>query len=210
VETISAKVASALLEIGAIKLSPEKPFVWASGWNSPIYCDNRYSLSYPAVRTLVKNGLADLVKKHYPGVQAIAGVATAGIPQGALIADILELPFLYVRPKPKDHGMGNQIEGKSEPGLKVVVVEDLISTGGSSLKAVDALKAGGVEVLGMVAIFTYGFGLADENFKKAGVQLHTLSNYEELLKEAEKQNKIPSSALQSLGEWRKDPASWKV
>jgi orotate phosphoribosyltransferase len=205
----SEKIALSLLEIEAIKLRPEEPFKWASGWNSPIYCDNRLSLSFPKVRDLVKEGLISIIQSKFPKVESVAGVATAGIPQGALIADDLNLPFIYVRPKPKDHGMTNLIEGKITPGQKVVVVEDLISTGGSSLKAVEALKDAGFEVLGMVAIFTYGFPIAEENFKNAGVQLFTLSNYEVLVGEAIKKEIIKSKDLESLKEWRKDPAAWK-
>lgn len=205
----SAKVASALLEIEAIKLRPDQPFKWASGWNSPIYCDNRLSLSFPSTRTLVKEGLISLIRTHFKGAEAIAGVATAGVPQGAILADALNLPFVYVRPKPKDHGMENLIEGKVVKGQKVVVVEDLISTGGSSLKAVEALRDSGFEVLGMVAIFTYGFNTAKDNFEKAKVTLHTLSDYEALVNEAVSKGVIKKEELESLKDWRKDPASWK-
>jgi orotate phosphoribosyltransferase len=205
----SETVASSLLEIEAIKLRPNQPFKWASGWNSPIYCDNRLSLSFPEVRNMIRDGLIALIQDHFKGAQSIAGVATAGIPQGALIADKLNLPFIYVRPKPKDHGMENLIEGKTQPGLKVVVVEDLISTGGSSLKAVEALRDAKVEVLGMVGIFTYGFNIAEENFKKSNVKLVTLSNYDSLITEAVKKGVIRDEELQSLKEWRKDPAGWK-
>lgn len=203
------KIALSLLEIEAIKLRPEDPFKWASGWNSPIYCDNRLSLSFPSSRNLIKEGLISLIQSNFPEAGAIAGVATAGIPQGALLADALNLPFIYVRPKPKDHGMANLIEGKIVPGQKVVVVEDLISTGGSSLKAVEALKDARFEVMGMVAIFTYGFNVADQNFKNAGVKLFTLSNYDALVSEAVKKGIIKGSSLESLNEWRKDPANWK-
>lgn len=205
----SEKIALSLLEIEAIKLRPNEPFKWASGWNSPIYCDNRLSLSYPSSRNLIKEGLVSLIKSNFPQVEAIAGVATAGVPQGAILADALNIPFVYVRPKPKDHGMTNLIEGKITPGQKVVVVEDLISTGGSSLKAVEALKDAKFEVLGMVAIFTYGFNVAEENFKNAGVKLATLSNYEALVTEAVKKGIIKDDSLESLQEWRKDPAAWK-
>jgi orotate phosphoribosyltransferase len=205
---IENKIAAALLEIGAIKLSPQKPFKWASGWNSPIYCDNRLSLSFPEVRTDIKNDIAYVIRKHFKNAEAIAGVATAGIPQGALVADAMSLPLIYVRPKPKDHGMGNLIEGKITPGQKVVVIEDLISTGGSSLKAVEALKDAGFNVLGMVAIFTYGFKIAEDNFRDAGVELVTLSNYEALIEEAVKTNYVKESDLESLKVWRKDPAAW--
>jgi orotate phosphoribosyltransferase len=205
----SEKIALSLLEIEAIKLRPNEPFKWASGWNSPIYCDNRLSLSYPSSRNLIKEGLISLIKSNFPQVEAIAGVATAGVPQGAILADALNIPFVYVRPKPKDHGMTNLIEGKISPGQKVVVVEDLISTGGSSLKAVEALKDAQFNVLGMVAIFTYGFKVAEENFKNAGVKLATLSNYEALVAEAVKKGIIKDDSLESLQEWRKDPAAWK-
>lgn len=202
------KIALSLLEIEAIKLRPEEPFKWASGWNSPIYCDNRLSLSFPSVRNLVKEGLISLIRSNFPQAEAVAGVATAGIPQGALIADAMNLPFIYVRPKPKDHGMTNLIEGKVTPGQKVVVVEDLISTGGSSLKAVEALKNSGFDVLGMAAIFTYGFSLAEDNFKNAAVKLVTLSNYDTLVAEAVKKDIIKAKDLESLKDWRKDPANW--
>ncbi|MBR5918932.1 MAG: orotate phosphoribosyltransferase, partial [Prevotella sp.] len=167
-----------LLEIKAIKLRPQEPFTWASGWKSPIYCDNRRVNSYPEVRSYVKLRLTNLILEQFPEVEAIAGVATGAISQGALVADALNLPFAYVRPKPKDHGMGNQIEGELAAGAKVVVVEDLISTGGSSLKAVDALRQAGVEVLGMVASHTYGFPVAEEAFREAKVTLFTLTDYE--------------------------------
>lgn len=206
---IASEVATQLLEIKAIRLQPEKPFTWASGWKSPIYCDNRLSLSYPSVRTYIKNKLAQIIKEDFAGAEAIAGVATAGIPQGALLADELALPFIYVRSKPKDHGMENMIEGKVTPGQKVVVVEDLVSTGGSSLKAVADLKEAGFEVLGMVAIFTYGFEIAEKNFKEAGVNLICLSDYSSMLPPALANDYIDDSTLSSLVEWRKDPASWK-
>ena len=207
---IAAEVATMLLKAEAIKLSPSKPFKWSSGWNSPIYCDNRVTLSFPEFRTFIKDALAAKIKSEYPNVEAIAGVATAGIPQGALVADVLGLPFIYVRPKAKEHGMGNQIEGKVTPGQKVVLVEDLISTGGSSLKAAEALIAQNIEVLGMVAIFTYGFGTADENFANAKISLHCLSNYEEMLKVAVSSKYIQESDLASLAEWRKNPSVWGV
>ncbi len=207
---VAAHVAQLLLEISAIRLSPEKPFKWASGWNSPIYCDNRLSLSYPIARTVIKKYLAEAISEHFQDIQAIAGVATAGIPQGALVADILNLPFLYVRPEPKKHGMGNQIEGRVGDGQKVVLIEDLISTGGSSLKAVDALREANVEVLGMVAIFTYGFPVADHNFEDKNVKLVTLSHYDALLKKALEMKYVTDEHLITLGEWRKDPSIWGV
>lgn len=206
--SIAAEVAKKLLEIQAIRLQPEKPFTWASGWKSPIYCDNRLSLSFPEVRTLIKESLIEAVQHYFPTVEAIAGVATAGIPQGALLANDLSLPFLYVRSKPKGHGMENTIEGKVVPNQKVVVVEDLISTGGSSLKAVEDLRNAGFEVLGMVAIFSYGFEVADKNFSEAGVPLVCLSNYDALLPQAVEQNYIDESTLNSLADWRKNPSTW--
>lgn len=206
---ISKEVASRLLEIGAIKLNLQKPFNWSSGWQSPIYCDNRLSLSYPDIRSFVKRGLSNLVSLHFPQVEAIAGVATAGIPQGALIADALQMPFAYVRSKPKGHGMENLIEGKLDSGRKVVVVEDLVSTGGSSLKAAEALRAAGCEVLGMVCIFTYGFDLAEKNFKDAQLPLYSLSNYSDLIEEAEKLGIVSKSEMETLEDWRRSPESWK-
>ena len=205
---IAAEIALALLSIGAVKLQPENPFTWASGWKSPIYCDNRLTLSFPEVRTTIKNALANVVKGNFSKAEAIAGVATAGIPQGALIADLLDLPFLYVRPKPKDHGMTNLIEGKITKGQNVVVVEDLISTGGSSLKAVEALRDAGFNVLGMAAIFSYGFQEAKENFKKNNVSLETLSDYSTLIHVGMQHEFILPSAIASLEAWRKDPATW--
>lgn len=208
-QSIAAKVADKLLEIQAIRLQPDQPFTWASGWKSPIYCDNRLSLSFPEVRTMIKNNLVDSISHYFQNVEAIAGVATAGIPQGALIANELGLPFVYVRSKPKGHGMENMIEGKITPGQKVVIVEDLVSTGGSSLKAAEDLKNAGFVVLGMVAIFSYGFEVAAQNFSKAGVKLVCLSHYDALLPIAVKRNYVTSEMLDSLSEWRKDPGSWK-
>jgi orotate phosphoribosyltransferase len=204
----ASEIAIKLLEIEAIRLQPTKPFTWASGWKSPIYCDNRLSLSYPAIRSFIKLCLSQAIQEHFPEVESIAGVATAGIPQGALLADELDLPFIYVRSKPKGHGMENMIEGKVIPGQKAVVVEDLVSTGGSSLKAVADLKAAGFEVLGMVAIFTYGFEVAKQNFEEAGVKLICLSDYSAMLPQALANDYIDDDTLASLIEWRKDPASW--
>lgn len=201
-------IAGKLLDIGAIKLNPENPFTWSSGWKSPIYCDNRLSLSYPELRTLIKTALAQAIRNQFPEVEAIAGVATAGIPQGALVAEQMELPFLYVRSKPKGHGMENLIEGKVEIGQKVVVIEDLISTGGSSLKAAEALKKAEAEVLGMAAIFTYGFDLAAQNFADAGIPLICLSNYEYMIQAALEREYIEEDQKETLQAWRKDPASW--
>jgi orotate phosphoribosyltransferase len=207
-QNIAAEVADKLLEIQAIRLQPDKPFTWASGWKSPIYCDNRLALSYPKVRTMIKENLIKSVQHYFPTVEAIAGVATAGIPQGALLANDLDLPFIYVRSKPKGHGMENMIEGKVVPGQKVVVVEDLVSTGGSSLKATQDLKDAGFEVLGMVAIFSYGFDIAAKNFAEAGVKLVCLSHYEAMLPQAVHRNYIQDDMLKSLAAWRSDPANW--
>ncbi|MCU0356736.1 MAG: orotate phosphoribosyltransferase [Cyclobacteriaceae bacterium] len=202
------RIAALLLKINAIKLNISKPFTWASGWKSPIYCDNRLSLSYPAIRADIKQDLAEAIKSYFPDAEVIAGVATAGIPQGALVADALNLPFAYVRPKPKDHGLENLIEGRIESAQKVVVIEDLISTGGSSLKAVQALRDRGANVLGMVAIFTYGFDVSEKNFKKDNVRLVCLSDYQHLLDIAVKEHYISEQNLISLKAWRTDPASW--
>lgn len=201
-------VAGKLMEIKAIKLQPKQPFTWASGWKSPIYCDNRLALSYPPIRNLIKEKLTQVVRERFPQAEAIAGVATAGIPQGALLADTLELPFLYVRSKPKGHGMENSIEGKVTAGQKVVVVEDLVSTGGSSLKAVKDLRDAGFDVLGMVAIFTYGFELAKRNFEEAGVKLICLSDYASMLPQAVSDRYISEEDLSSLDTWREDPGNW--
>jgi orotate phosphoribosyltransferase len=208
--TISQEVAQHLLRIKAIQLRPDQPFTWASGWKSPIYCDNRISLSDPEARTYIKNSLSAIIKGYFKDVDVIAGVATAGIAQGALVADFLDLPFCYVRPEPKKHGMGNQIEGFVKPGQKAVLIEDLISTGGSSLKAAEALQQVGVEVLGMAAIFTYGFGIADENFQNAGIPLVTLSSYDVLVEEAIKLNYISDTQLVTLQDWRVNPSTWGV
>ena len=204
----SRQIASHLLDIEAIKLNIEAPFTWASGWNSPIYCDNRLALSYPDIRTYIKNALSNLVKDAYGQAQVIAGVATAGIPQGALVAEELDLPFIYVRAKAKGHGLTNQIEGKVMPGSKVVVIEDLVSTGGSSLKAVESIRSAGMEVLGMVSIFTYGFELAADNFKNAGVDFKSLSDYSVMLDVALERNYIKPDQLNSLHSWRENPGDW--
>ncbi len=206
---ISKLFAAKLLEVQAVKLQPENPFTWASGWRSPIYTDNRKTLSYPALRSFVKLELCHLIQEHFPEAEAVAGVATGAIAQGALVADELGLPYSYVRPKPKDHGMGNQIEGEIRKGAKVVVVEDLISTGGSSLKAVAALREYGVEVIGMVASFTYGFPVAEEAFREAGVQLLTLSNYEAVLQQAAETGYIKDTDIEVLAQWRRNPAEWR-
>lgn len=207
--SIQQEVARHLLKVQAIQLRPSQPFKWASGWNSPIYCDNRISLSFPEVRTYIKNALSAAVKAYFPDVEIIAGVATAGIAQGALVADYLDLPFCYVRPEPKKHGMGNQIEGKINKGQKVVLIEDLISTGGSSLKAADALIQEGAEVLGMAAIFSYGFQIATDNFKHKNIPFYTLSNYDVLIEEAVKLNYVTEPQLVTLQDWRVNPSEWK-
>jgi orotate phosphoribosyltransferase len=208
-EKTAGPVASKLLEIGAIKINYKTPFTWSSGWKSPIYCDNRLALSYPEVRSFIKTALSQAVKENFKDVQGIAGVATAGIPQGALIADVLGLPYSYVRPKPKEHGMGNLIEGRIEKRQNIVLVEDLISTGGSSLKAAEALKGAGANVLGMVAIFTYGFDTAEKNFEKAGIPLVCLSDFNHLLKEAVEKKYLDESELMYVKSWRVDPGNWK-
>ena len=207
--SIATEFAARLLEVKAVKVQPDEPFTWASGWKSPFYCDNRKTLSYPKLRTFVKDNLAKLVKDNFSEADAVAGVATGAIAQGALVADMLGLPFCYVRSKAKDHGMGNLIEGTLPQGSKVVVVEDLISTGGSSLKAVEALRAAGFEVVGMVAAYTYGFPIAEQAFQNAGVKLLTLTNYEAVVSAAIKSGYITASQQPTLNEWRKDPANWR-
>lgn len=201
--------AKRLLDIKAIKLQPDAPFTWASGWKSPIYCDNRKTLSYPDLRSFVKQGLVNVVKERFANASAVAGVATGAIAQGALVADALNLPFCYVRSKPKDHGMGNLIEGTLPASSKVVVVEDLISTGGSSLKAVEALRQAGFEVVGMVASFTYGFPIAAEAFQKSGVELVTLSDYDHLVEVARETGYVKEGDMETLREWREAPAEWR-
>jgi orotate phosphoribosyltransferase len=207
-EDIAKKTAEYLLQIKAIKLQPAKPFTWASGWRSPIYCDNRMTLSFPEVRTFIRDAFAVKVRKLYPDTELIAGVATGAIAHGALVADNLGLPFIYVRSGAKDHGLGNQIEGHFENGQKVVVIEDLISTGGSSLGAVKALREAGCDVLGMIAIFTYGFGKASDAFEADGCRLDTLSNYSVLVDMAAESGYISGGDVETLREWRKDPSSW--
>jgi orotate phosphoribosyltransferase len=208
-EETAGKVASLLLDIEAIKLNYKNPFTWSSGWKSPIYCDNRLALSYPKIRTIIKESLAKAIKKNFSQAEYIAGVATAGVPQGALVAEALELPYIYVRPKPKGHGMGNLIEGKIEKNKKVVLVEDLISTGGSSLKAAQALKEAGFKVLGMVAIFTYGFDVAQQNFEEAGIPLVCLSDFNHMLTEAVAKKYLDENQLIHVKSWRVDPENWK-
>ncbi len=208
-ESTALPVADKLLEIGAIKLNHKNPFTWSSGWKSPVYCDNRLALSYPEIRKYVKESLASAIRKNYPLVECIAGVATAGIPQGALVADLLELPFVYVRPKPKEHGMGNLIEGKVDKGKKAVLIEDLISTGGSSLKAAQAMTEAGFSVIGMVAIFTYGFDIAEKSFAQANVPLVCLSDFNHLLTEAVSKKYLDEAQLSYVKRWRQDPGNWK-
>jgi orotate phosphoribosyltransferase len=203
------KTAELLLKVKAIKLNPNEPFNWASGWKSPIYCDNRVTLSYPPGRVFLKQEIAKIVEKEYGKPDVIAGVATGAIAIGILVAQELGVPFVYVRPEPKKHGRKNQIEGHLESGQNVVVIEDLISTGNSSLNAVDALKEAGAVVKGMVAIFSYGFDIATENFKNKNIGLTTLSNYENLLEQALESNYISEKELTTLHEWRKDPSTWK-
>ena len=201
-------LAEKLLSISAIKLQPDNPFIWASGWNSPIYTDNRKTLSYPDVRSFIKVELARVIVENFGNANAIAGVATGAIAQGALVADTLALPYVYVRSSPKDHGLENLIEGNLKPGQKVVVIEDLISTGGSSLKAVEAIRNAGFDVVGMVAIFSYDFPIAAERFKKAGVKVIALSNYNAMLEAALAIDYIKESDIETLKEWRKDPENW--
>ncbi|MGN0089343.1 MAG: orotate phosphoribosyltransferase [Alloprevotella sp.] len=207
-QELSTRFAQMLLNVKCIKVQPEAPFTWASGWLSPFYCDNRKTLAYPDVRTFVKEQLARIVSEKYPQATAIAGVATGAIAQGALVADALGLPMCYVRSKAKDHGMGNLIEGTLPEGAKVVVVEDLISTGGSSLKAVEALRAAGFEILGMVASYTYGFPVAAEAFKAADVELTTLTNYEAVVQAALASGYIEEKHIPMLAEWRANPSEW--
>jgi orotate phosphoribosyltransferase len=201
--------AEKLLHIKALKISPDQPFTWASGWKSPVYCDNRKVLSYPHVRDYVKSELANTIMENFPEAESLAGVATAGIPHGTLAADLLRLPFIYVRSKPKGHGLANQIEGVLTEGQKVVVIEDLVSTGMSSLEAVEALRNAGADVIGMCALFTYGFPQAEEAFAKANVKLITLSNYSALMEVAASQNLIQAADMEKLGQWRVSPSTWE-
>ena len=203
------KTAELLLQINAIKLKPENPFTWASGWKSPIYCDNRIILSYPVIRNFAREEMAKQVETLYGKPDVIAGVATGAIGLGALVADYMGLPFIYVRPEPKSHGRQNQIEGFLEPNQTVVVIEDLISTGKSSLNAVDALEAAGAKVKGMLAIFTYGFDVATTNFNKKELELHTLSDYEHLIEQASETGYIKEEQMNTLMEWRKNPSQWQ-
>jgi len=202
-------VAEKLLQINAIRLNTKEPFTWASGWKSPIYCDNRKVLSFPHEREFIKSELSNLIFDQYPETELLAGVATAGIAWAALSADQLKLPFVYVRPKPKDHGLGNQIEGYFQKGQKTVVIEDLISTGKSSLQVVDVLRSAGLEPIGMVSIFNYGFDTADQAFRSAGIPLHSLTNYEKLIGLAFEKGMIPASEKDILLKWNADPANWQ-
>lgn len=201
-------VAEKLLQINAIKLSPQQPFTWASGWKSPIYCDNRKVLSFPYVRDFIKSEMCSVIFERFPDAEVLAGVATAGIAWGAMASDQLKLPYIYVRPKPKEHGMGNQIEGVLEKGQKVLVIEDLISTGKSSLQVCDVLKAVGADVIGMVSIFTYGFPVADEAFKAAGIPYHSLTNYQTLIALALEKGIVSPDAQNTLLNWRSNPSNW--
>jgi orotate phosphoribosyltransferase len=201
-------VAEKLLQVQAVRLSPGKPFTWASGWKSPIYCDNRKVLSFPYVRDFIKSELCNVIFEKFPEAGLLAGVATAGIAWGAMAADQLKLPYIYVRPKPKEHGLGNQIEGFYDKGQKAVIIEDLVSTGKSSLQVVDVLKEAGLEIAGMVSIFTYGFAAADEAFKKAGVELQPLTDYPTLIELAIEKGMITADQQVVLLNWRTDPANW--
>ena len=207
---IKRNVAGYLLESKAIILQPAKPFTWASGWQSPIYCDNRVTLSFPRIRDYIKDAFAQIINTHFPGPDVIAGVATGAIAQGALVADTMNLPLVYVRASAKEHGRKNMVEGRIIPGQKVVVIEDLVSTGGSSLKAVEALREAGAEVMGMVAIFSYGFSIAEDNFRQAGIELLTLTDYHTLIKIALESGDIQQEQVDLLQQWRKDPSTWSI
>ncbi|WP_303921917.1 orotate phosphoribosyltransferase [Draconibacterium sediminis] len=207
-ENIQTEVTKRLLEINTIKIQPDNPFTWASGWKSPIYCDNRKTLSYPDTRAFIRDAFVQLIQEKYPEAEVIAGVATGAIAIGALVADKLGLPFIYVRSKPKGHGLENLIEGDLKPFKKVVVVEDLVSTGISSLKAAEAVNNFGGDVVGMVSIFTYNFPLAKENFEKAGIELTSLSRYQILIDFSLERGDITKDQVESLMEWREDPANW--
>ncbi|WP_439506577.1 orotate phosphoribosyltransferase [Sediminibacterium sp.] len=201
-------VAEKLLQVQAVKLSPDQPFTWASGWKSPIYCDNRKVLSFPYVRDFIKSELCSVIFEQYPEATVLAGVATAGIPWGAMAADQLKLPFIYVRPKPKEHGLGNQIEGALEPGQRVLVIEDLISTGKSSLQVVDVLKAAGAEIVGMISIFNYGFEAAASACANAGIKTSSLTNYPTMIELAIEKGLVTAETKETLLNWSKDPANW--
>ena len=207
---LAAEIASDLIKIGAIKLNPTEPFTWASGWKSPVYCDNRVSLSFPDVRAKIKTAFGLAIAKEFDHIDVIAGVATAGIPQGTLIANDLALPFIYVRSKPKGHGLQNIIEGKIEKGQKVLLIEDLVSTGGSSLAAVQALREASAEVAGMMAIFTYGFEVAEKNFEDKKVNLIVLSDYRHLLNQVKDESMFGEEALKTLEKWHQNTGEWAV
>ncbi|MBC6401294.1 MAG: orotate phosphoribosyltransferase [Ekhidna sp.] len=207
---MASEIAEDLLKIGAIRLSPKEPFTWASGWKSPIYCDNRLSLSFPKVRSKIKTAFSLAIAKAFDDTDVIAGVATAGIPQGALVADELALPFIYVRSKSKSHGLQNMIEGKIEKGQKILLIEDLVSTGGSSLAAAEALRAAGAEVNGMMAIFTYGFEAAEKKFEEKNINLVVLSDYHHLLNHAQDERMFENEVFKTLEEWRENPGEWAV
>ncbi|WP_423129108.1 orotate phosphoribosyltransferase [Gaoshiqia sp. Z1-71] len=207
-QDIHLEVTKKLVQINTIKIQPSNPFTWASGWKAPIYCDNRKLLSYPEARTFVRDQFVKLIREKYPETEVIAGVATGAIAHGMLVAQELGLPFIYVRAKPKDHGLENLIEGDLKVGQKVVVIEDLVSTGVSSLKAAEAITNFGGDVLGMLAIFTYNFPVAKENFAKAGIELTTLSRYKTLIEVALESGEIKESQVESLNKWREDPANW--
>ncbi len=202
-------VAEKLLQVNAVKLNIKEPFTWASGWKSPIYCDNRRVLSFPFIRDFIKSELCNVVFEKFPGADMLAGVATAGIAWGAMVADQLKLPYIYVRPKPKEHGLGNQIEGYYEKGQKTVVIEDLVSTGKSSLQVVDVLKNAGLEAVGMVSIFTYGFPVAAEALSKAGIEYYSITDYPSLIELAKERGTVSETEQEILLKWRVDPANWK-
>lgn len=202
-------VAEKLLQSAAIQLNIESPYTWASGWKSPIYCDNRRILSFPYIRDFIKSEMCNMIFQQYPDAALLAGVATAGIAWGAMVADQLKLPYIYVRPKPKEHGLGNQVEGYFEPGQQTIVIEDLVSTGKSSLQVVDVLRKAGLMVTGMVSIFSYGFDQATEAFQQAGVSLHALTTYESLIQTASAQNKVSLQQEAVLLKWRENPAQWQ-
>ena len=206
--TDAKAVAEKLLQVNAVKLNPDQPFTWASGWKSPIYCDNRKVLSFPFIRDFIKSEMCNVVFEKFPDAQLLAGVATAGIAWGAMAADQLKLPYIYVRPKPKEHGLGNQIEGYFEKGQHTVVIEDLVSTGKSSLQVVDVLKEAGLDVIGMVSIFTYGFAVATEEFKKASIIYYSLTDYPTLIELALEKGIVSSGQEEVLLKWRDDPANW--
>ena len=207
-ENSATKIAAMLLDINAIQINMQKPFIWASGWHSPIYCDNRLSLSHPKVRTYIKSQIIETIQTAFCEAEAVVGVATAGIPQAAIVAEEMEVPMLYVRPKPKGHGLTNLIEGNVVAGQKVIVIEDLISTGGSSVKAIQALREAGCNVLGLISIFTYGFPVSYSNFEKANIKFIPLTDYPTLLNVALSENRINEKEIASLGEWREKPEAW--